>query len=227
MVTGVIQAGSSLGILVPPSVVLVLYAMIARQPVGQLWLAGVIPGLMMAAMFVLYIVIRCWIEPCTGPRPASRRTRYSHGRKAASAACGPAALVDFLCHDGALRERLDLAGRKLCYRGNRSLLGGRPQRPHDTRGVSRTRCAIRWASPVCSCGSFLRPWHLAPCLTAWALSRPSRACFTEQLGLNPWVILILMQLSLYHDGHVPGRHRDAGHRCAALCPAGGCAWGLT
>jgi TRAP-type C4-dicarboxylate transport system permease large subunit len=52
MVTGVIQAGSSLGILVPPSVVLVLYAMIARQPVGQLWLAGVLPGLMMAAMFI-------------------------------------------------------------------------------------------------------------------------------------------------------------------------------
>ncbi|HJL51899.1 MAG TPA: TRAP transporter large permease subunit, partial [Arenicellales bacterium] len=49
MVTGVIQAGSSLGILVPPSVVLVLYALIARQPVGQLWLAGVFPGLMMAA----------------------------------------------------------------------------------------------------------------------------------------------------------------------------------
>ena len=44
MVTGVVQAGSSLGILVPPSVVLVLYAMIARQPVGQLWLAGVVPG---------------------------------------------------------------------------------------------------------------------------------------------------------------------------------------
>ncbi len=43
MVTGVIQAGSSLGILIPPSVVLVLYAMIARQPVGQLWLAGRVP----------------------------------------------------------------------------------------------------------------------------------------------------------------------------------------
>ena len=56
MVTGVIQAGSSLGILVPPSVVLVLYAMIARQPVGQLWLAGVVPGLMMATMFIIYIV---------------------------------------------------------------------------------------------------------------------------------------------------------------------------
>ena len=56
MVTGVIQAGSSLGILIPPSVVLVLYAMIARQPVLQLWLAGILPGLMMAAIFAaLYL----------------------------------------------------------------------------------------------------------------------------------------------------------------------------
>ena len=46
MITGVIQAGSSLGILIPPSVVLVLYGMIARQPVGQLWLAGAIPCLL-------------------------------------------------------------------------------------------------------------------------------------------------------------------------------------
>ena len=67
MVTGVIQAGSSLGILVPPSVVLVLYAMIARQPVGQLWLAGVIPGLMMAAMFIVYIYVRCRLQPHLGP----------------------------------------------------------------------------------------------------------------------------------------------------------------
>jgi len=67
MISGVIQAGSSLGILVPPSVVLVLYAMIARAPVGQLWLAGVFPGLMMAAMFVIYIWLRCRINPALGP----------------------------------------------------------------------------------------------------------------------------------------------------------------
>ena len=67
LVTGVVQAGSSLGILVPPSVVLVLYAMIARQPVGQLWLAGVFPGLMMAALFILYIYIRSKFQPHLGP----------------------------------------------------------------------------------------------------------------------------------------------------------------
>ncbi|MGB6907871.1 MAG: TRAP transporter large permease subunit, partial [Methyloceanibacter sp.] len=67
MVTGVVQAGSSLGILIPPSVVLVLYAMIARQPVLQLWLAGILPGLMMAAIFAIYIYLRCRLNPELGP----------------------------------------------------------------------------------------------------------------------------------------------------------------
>ena len=71
MVTGVIQAGSSLGILVPPSIVLILYGMIARQPVSQLWLAGVLPGLLLAGMFIAYIAIRCKLQPELGP-PASQ-----------------------------------------------------------------------------------------------------------------------------------------------------------
>ena len=67
MVTGVIQAGSSLGILIPPSVVLVLYGMIARVPVGRLWLAGVFPGLLMTGMFIIYILVRCHLQPALGP----------------------------------------------------------------------------------------------------------------------------------------------------------------
>jgi len=67
MISGVVQGGSSLGILIPPSVVLVLYGMIARQPVGQLWLAGVFPGLLMAGLFVVYIVVRCHLNPKLAP----------------------------------------------------------------------------------------------------------------------------------------------------------------
>ena len=67
MITGVIQAGSSLGIMIPPSVVLVLYGMIARQPVGRLWMAGFLPGFMLAGLFILYIYIRCLIQPKLGP----------------------------------------------------------------------------------------------------------------------------------------------------------------
>ena len=67
MITGIVQGGSTLGILVPPSVVLVLYGIIARQPVGQLWLAGVGPGLLMALMFTVYVIVRCKLNPKLAP----------------------------------------------------------------------------------------------------------------------------------------------------------------
>src|SRR5690606_8721427 len=82
MVTGVIQAGSSLGILFPPSVVLVLYAMIARQPVLDLWLAGVGPGFLMAAIFAVYVYLRCLIQPEIGPAlPAEERAQITRAEK--------------------------------------------------------------------------------------------------------------------------------------------------
>jgi tripartite ATP-independent transporter DctM subunit len=82
MVTGVIQGGSTLGIMIPPSVVLVLYGMIARQPVGKLWLAGVVPGLMLAAMFIAYIVIRCHLQPHLGPPlPLAERQQVTRAEK--------------------------------------------------------------------------------------------------------------------------------------------------
>jgi tripartite ATP-independent transporter DctM subunit len=67
LISGVVQGGSTLGILIPPSVVLVLYGVIAREPVSQLWLAGVGPGLLMAAVFVIYIVVRCRLNPALAP----------------------------------------------------------------------------------------------------------------------------------------------------------------
>jgi tripartite ATP-independent transporter DctM subunit len=84
MISGVIQAGSSLGILIPPSVVLVLYAMIARQPVGQLWLAGILPGLLMASIFIIYIAIRCRLNPELGPPlPKEERDQITAAEKVA------------------------------------------------------------------------------------------------------------------------------------------------
>ena len=101
MVTGVIQAGSSLGILIPPSVVLVLYGMIARQPVGQLWLAGVFPGLMMAGLFVLYIVIRCRLQPDLGPAlPEEERQAISWTEKVRLLKAGIAPLFIFFSMTG-------------------------------------------------------------------------------------------------------------------------------
>ena len=100
MVTGVIQAGSTLGILLPPSVVLVLYAMIARQPVGQLWLAGVFPGLLMAALFIIYIVIRCRLQPSLAPALPPEERTHTLREKLALARTGVAPLAIFLSMTG-------------------------------------------------------------------------------------------------------------------------------
>ena len=96
MVTGVIQGGSSLGILIPPSVVLVLYAMIARQPVLQLWLAGVGPGLLMATFFGIYIYVRCRLQPHMGPAmPAEERAVITRREKLVALRAGILPLLVF------------------------------------------------------------------------------------------------------------------------------------
>ena len=110
MVTGVIQAGSSLGILVPPSVVLVLYAMIARQPVGQLWLAGVFPGLMMATLFVFYIWLRCRISPALGPVLPKAERDVARAEKFRLLRAGLLPLFNLRGDDRSVRQWLDVVG---------------------------------------------------------------------------------------------------------------------
>jgi tripartite ATP-independent transporter DctM subunit len=67
MAIGCISAGGGLGILIPPSVLMILYSLITGVSVGKLFAAGVIPGIMLSAMICAYIFIRCWLQPKLGP----------------------------------------------------------------------------------------------------------------------------------------------------------------
>lgn len=64
---GTICAGGSLGSMIPPSVVLVIYGLTVNVSIGELFSAAVLPGLMMAGMYIAYILIRCHINPALGP----------------------------------------------------------------------------------------------------------------------------------------------------------------
>ena len=64
---GCIQAGAALGFLVPPSFIAILYAVIAKESIGRLFLGGAIPGLLLAVMYIIYITIRCKIHPHIAP----------------------------------------------------------------------------------------------------------------------------------------------------------------
>ncbi len=64
---GSILAGGTLGILIPPSILAILFAVVAQQSVGELFIGAVIPGLILSGMYILYVTTRCYINPELGP----------------------------------------------------------------------------------------------------------------------------------------------------------------
>jgi len=195
MVTGVIQAGSSLGILVPPSVVLVLYGMIARQPVTQLWMAGVFPGLMMAGLFVVYIMIRCTLQPKLGPvLPAEERALISWGERFRLLHAGILPLLIFFFMTGlflmgytslvesaavgAVAATLAaLVKRRLTFRVLHETV-------RKTLGIS---CMFMWI--------ILAALAFGAVFDGLGAVKAIEALFLEKWGLSPWEVLIMMQLS--------------------------------
>nr|WP_267177807.1 TRAP transporter large permease subunit [Sneathiella aquimaris] len=75
---GAINAGGGWGILIPPSILMVLYALITEVSVGKLFAAGVFPGLLLFALVSTYIGIRCWFQPHLGPSlPPEERASWA------------------------------------------------------------------------------------------------------------------------------------------------------
>jgi tripartite ATP-independent transporter DctM subunit len=67
LAAGTITAGGTLGILIPPSIMLVVMGPIMEIPVTDLFAAAIIPGILLAVLYAAYTTIRCWINPSLGP----------------------------------------------------------------------------------------------------------------------------------------------------------------
>lgn len=67
LATGAITAGGTLGVLIPPSVIILIYGPVAGISVGKLFMAAVIPGLLLSLLYVVYVAIHCLIKPEDGP----------------------------------------------------------------------------------------------------------------------------------------------------------------
>ncbi|WP_421928582.1 TRAP transporter large permease [Neoaquamicrobium sediminum] len=79
---GSIAAGGSLGILIPPSVTMIVYGIVANTSIGKLYAGGLLPGLLISALFIAYLIIRGWLQPeISGGR---EMTRYSLREKLVS-----------------------------------------------------------------------------------------------------------------------------------------------
>ncbi len=194
MVTGVVQAGSTLGILVPPSVVLVLYGMIARQPVGKLWLAGVFPGLLLAGLFVLYIVVRCWLQPSLGPALPEEERRIPLRQKLALLKAGVLPLLIFFCMTGLFLLGVTSLVESSAVGAATATLAAAIKR-RLTRQVMED--VIRKSLGI----SCMFMWIILAALCFGAVfdglgaAKALEALFVTRWELGPWEILIMMQLS--------------------------------
>lgn len=195
MISGVIQAGSSLGILIPPSVVLVLYALIARQPVSELWLAGLVPGLLMAAFFILYIVIRCKMNPELAPamtRDEIAAISRAEKFKLLRAGLLPlfifaAMMIPFVQGWTSLTEASVV--------GALSSVVAAVIKRRFTREVFEVATRSTLAITVMFMLIITAALSFGAVFDGLGASNAIKDFFLDSLGLGPWQVLILMQLS--------------------------------
>jgi tripartite ATP-independent transporter DctM subunit len=77
---GAVLAGGTLGILIPPSVLMIVYGLVANESIGQLYAGSFLPGFLLSGLYIAYITIRCWIRPEMGP-PVPKEERISFIQK--------------------------------------------------------------------------------------------------------------------------------------------------
>ncbi len=194
MISGLIQAGSSLGILIPPSIVLVLYGMIARQPVSQLWLAGIGPGLLMTGLFLAYILIRCHFNPKMGPVLPKSERNYTLKEKLKVLSAGIIPLLLIFSVIGSFFFGLTSLVESSAFGAFAAFL------------VALFRRRLSWKlfkkilrETLDNSAMFM--WVMMAALAFAAVFdglgavRALEGLFLNDWGLSPWQVLLLMQLS--------------------------------
>jgi len=68
LATGTVAAGGTIGILIPPSLGFILYAILTEQSIGKLFMAGIIPGILEVLFYAVLIIVMCTVNPRMGPR---------------------------------------------------------------------------------------------------------------------------------------------------------------
>ena len=194
LISGVVQGGSSLGILIPPSVVLVLYGMIARQPVSKLWFAGLVPGLLMAAMFIAYIMIRAKLNPKLAPPVPAEELNMTFAQKFALARAGIIPFLIFFLMTGLFVFGYTSLVESSAVGATAATLAAVAKGRFSWRLVRET--SMKTLAVSCM---FL--WLILAALAFGAVFdglgavKAIENLFIGQWHLSPWMIIIMMQLS--------------------------------
>ena len=199
MAIGTVGAGGVIGIIVPPSIIMIIYALIAHLPIGKMFMGGILPGCTGATLFCIYIGLKCWINPKNGPAlPPDERATWREKLISLRALILPIVLI------------IGVLG---------SIWGGiaTPTEAAAAGAFGGFVCAafhrrLKWTLIKTSMLQSLRLttmifWILAGATAFSNLytqmgARRLVESVVAGLEVSPWVILILMQLSLFILGSI-------------------------
>jgi tripartite ATP-independent transporter DctM subunit len=168
--------------------------MIARQPVLQLWLAGVFPGLLMAGFFILYVMIRCYFQPhLAPPLPAAERD-IGWPAKIRLLKAGILPLLIFFSMTGLFLMGVTSLVESAAFGATAATLAAALKRRQGIRMLEETikrtlaiSCMFLWIIMAALC--------FGAVFDGLGAQRAIRGLFLEEWGLSPWTILIMMQVS--------------------------------
>lgn len=196
---GLVQAGGALGFLIPPSMMMIYYAFISGDSVGRLFAGGVVPGILLAVMYILYIGIRCYFQPHVGPAlPPDMRADLKSKLRATKSLILPGLviLVVMYCIFAGVTSPTEAAavgaaGALFCAAVKGRLSWGLLKKTSiATLNLSGFTAWMIMAAVVFG--------KVYSGLGASAMIRS----FITDLDMNPWLILIMMQASFFLLGMV-------------------------
>jgi tripartite ATP-independent transporter DctM subunit len=194
---GSILAGGTLGILIPPSVMLIVYGMVDNSSIGQLYAGAFLPGFLLASLYIMYITIRCYINPRLGPSIPKEERLSLKGKLRKTLPIVPAGILIFLVLGTII---VGIAA------------------PTEAAGVGAAGAIIltaiqgklKWKGIVEACENTLKSsamvlWTMfgANVFVALYVMVGGAQFVTDTLvgsGLSKWMILIIMQLMLIFLG---------------------------
>jgi len=194
LAVGCVAVGGVLGIVIPPSCIMIIYGVVGHESVAALFMGGVIPGIICAAIYNTYIGMRCWQDPKLGPAvPVEERATW--GEKLASLRAVVLPLVLIVTVLGSIytgiatpteAAAVGALGSFVCAAIHRRLT--LPVFKNAIFQVLRLTSMVMWIVAGATCFS-----NLYTVMGA----RDLITSLVMSFGMNPWLILILMQLSLF------------------------------
>ena len=199
---GCISGGGALGFLIPPSVTMIVYASLSNLSIGKMFLAGVIPGFMLAGLFMSYILIRSLIDPTLAPPiPVEDRASWPEKFKSVKNLAMPFVLIFSIM--GTIFSGLATPTEAAAVGAFVSMIIVLIREKSKSVTIKVVTEAAEKTAHLTS----MVLWIIVGCLAFSAvvntLGLPHLLKdLIDAIGISPWVVLIAMQLSFFLLGMV-------------------------